>query len=60
MAFGALATIVAVVGLVLLFFAPGSAVIALIIAAVLFVMSISLKRSYDSVTRDRSASEPSS
>lgn len=49
--FGAFAAIAAVTGVVLLFLAPGGGVIALIIAAVLAVMSFSLKRSYDFVTR---------
>lgn len=57
--FGGLAAIAAVAGVVLLFVAPGGGVVAIITAAVLFVMSISIKRSYDSVTRDRQTSEPS-
>lgn len=49
--FGAVSVIAAVAGIILLFFAPPSALVALIIAAVFGLMSFSLKRGYDSVTR---------
>lgn len=50
--FGALSAIAALAGIVLLFLAPGSGLVALISAAVLGVMSFSLKRGYDAATSD--------
>lgn len=50
-AFGALSAIGALLGIALLFFAPPTGVITLIIAAVLGVLSFSVKRSFDSMTR---------
>lgn len=49
-AFGALSALAAVLGIALLFFAPPTGVMALLIAAVLGVMSFSVKRSFDTMT----------
>lgn len=48
--FGGLSAVAALAGIALLFFAPPTGVICLLIAAVLGVMSISVKRSFDSMT----------
>ncbi|WEK60486.1 MAG: hypothetical protein P0Y60_14390 [Candidatus Microbacterium colombiense] len=50
-AFGSLAAFAALGGVGMLFFAPGTGVVLLVVSAVLGMLSLSVKRSYDAVTR---------